>query len=67
MDEDVKPKRTQAYIDAEATVPPALRDTFEQLMAEYQFAALKHHRRPFCSPKVIAELVRMGWTSPPVP
>jgi len=66
MSEPHTPKRTKAYVDAEETLPVALRPTYEQLMAEYQFAALKHHGRPFCSPKVIAELVRMGWTSPPI-
>lgn len=60
-----KPKRTPAYLEGEAMVAPQLRSVFEQLVAEYQFAALKHHGRPFASPKVIAELVNMGWRSPP--
>lgn len=42
-----------------------LRPVFEQLLAEYQFACLRHHGRALVSPKVIAELVKMGWTSPP--
>lgn len=61
-----KPKRTPAYVEAERTLPQHLHGTFEQLIAEYQFASLKHHGRPFSSPKVIAELIRMGWRSPPL-
>ena len=60
-----KPKRTASYIEAERTLPPQLHELLEQLVAEYQFASLKHHGRPFSSPKVIAELIRMGWRSPP--
>jgi arsenate reductase (thioredoxin) len=57
--------RTPAYIEAEKTVPVELRPVFAQLMAEYRFASFKHHGQPFASPKVIAELVCMGWRSPP--
>jgi hypothetical protein len=57
--------RTVIYLEAESTVPAELRPIFLQLMAEYRFASLKHHGRAFASPKVIAELVRMGWRSPP--
>jgi hypothetical protein len=65
MDVD-KAKRTKSYMDAEQTLPKELHGIFEQLVLEYQFASLKHHGRPFSSPKVIAELVKMGWRSPPI-
>jgi hypothetical protein len=67
MDTDSKPKRSAIYLKAEAMLPPELRPIFEQLLAEYQFASVKHHGRAFSSPRVIAELVLMGWRSPPLP
>lgn len=63
----IKPKRTPIYIKAEQSLPPELHSIFEQLVAEYQFASLKHHGRTFSSPKVIAELILMGWRSPALP
>lgn len=59
-------KKTPTYLKAEETLAPELRPLFEQLTAEYRFAAMKHHGRPFASPMVIAELIRMGWRSPPL-
>lgn len=63
---DTKPKRTPTYIKAEQTLPTELHSVFEQLVAEYQFASFKHHGVKFCSPKVIAELIGMGWRSIPM-
>lgn len=64
---ETKPKRTAAYIQAEQTLPRELHSVFEQLVAEYQFASFKHHGIKFCSPKVIAELITMGWRSIVIP
>jgi hypothetical protein len=63
---DEKPKRTDTYLAAEKSLPKELHELFEQMVAEYQFACLKHHRQRFASPKVIAELIRMGWRSTPI-
>jgi len=60
-----KPKRTPSYVAAEQMLPSELHGLLEQLVAEYQFATLKHHGNKFASPKVIAELILMGWRSPP--
>lgn len=62
-----KPKRTPTYIAAEEMLPAELRPQFEQLVAEYQFASFKHHGMKFASPKVLAELMLMGWRSSVVP
>jgi len=66
-DNDWKPKQTSIYLEAQAKLPPELHSTFEHMVAEYQFASLKHHGRKFASPKVIAELMLMGWRSVPLP
>ena len=61
----MKPPRTPIYVEAERMLPTELHSVFEQLVMEYRFASLKHHGREFASPKVIAELILMGWRSPP--
>jgi hypothetical protein len=61
---DAKPSRTPIYLQAENTLPPELHSIFEQLVTEYRFASFKHHGRMFASPKVIAELVQLGWRNP---
>jgi len=67
MNAESPPKRTPSFIEGESMLPPELHPVFAQLVAEYQFAALKHHGRRFASPRVIAELILMGWRSPPLP
>lgn len=54
-------KKSKTYIEAEAKLPTTLRPIFEQMIDDYRFAALKHHGSKFYSPKVIAELILMGW------
>lgn len=66
MDKDLKPKRTPIYLEAEKMLPPELHSELEQMVAEYQFASLKHHNQKFSSPRVIAELILMGWRSLPI-
>lgn len=56
-------KRTPIYITAEQMLPEELHAQPQRLVAEYQFASLKHHERKFASPKVIAERILMGWRS----
>jgi hypothetical protein len=57
------PIETKAVLDAKNMLPPELHESFYQLLAEYRFAALKHHGREWVAPKVIAELMLMGWRS----
>lgn len=58
-------KRSAASIDkqkqAEAALPPALRDTFNALVNDYQDAALAHTGRLFVNYRILAELVLAGW------
>jgi hypothetical protein len=62
-------KETPAYVGAKSMLPPELHAIFDELITDYRFAALKHHGREWISPKVIAELVLMGWrfTTPALP
>jgi hypothetical protein len=54
-------KETPAYLAAKNMLPPELHPELAQLIQEYKFAALKVHKMPFVSPKVLAELILMGW------
>jgi len=67
LTDDTRSKRTAAYVEAELMLPHESHQLLEQLVAEYRFASLKHHGRMFASPKVIAELILMGWRSLPLP
>jgi len=53
--------KSAKYHEAMAILPDDLVPVFEELLEHYQFAALKHHGRPWASPLVIAELIIMGW------
>jgi hypothetical protein len=58
-----KHKETPSYAHGKGMLPPNLHAIFDELMTDYRFAALKHHGREWASPKVVAELVLMGWRS----
>jgi hypothetical protein len=49
------------YEEARRMLPADLYPVFDELIEHYKFAADKHHGHAFVSPKVIAELVLMGW------
>jgi hypothetical protein len=61
----VRAKETPAYLRAKSLVPADLQRIFDELLDDYRFAALKHHGREWVAPKVIAELVLMGWRNVP--
>lgn len=54
-------KRTQKHNEARDSLPPELVPLFDNLVAEYQFLAMKHHGSPFVSYIVLADLIRAGW------
>ena len=43
------------------TLPEDLVPIFDALVEEYRFFAVIHHRAPFVSYVVLADLVRSGW------
>jgi len=55
--------KSETRLMAELSLPEELRPVFDKMIDEYQFAALKHHGCRIVSPKVIAELIMMGWRS----
>lgn len=57
---------TPAYLQAKGMLPSDLHPMLEQMVREYKFAALTHHRQQMASPKVIAELIMMGWRCAPL-
>lgn len=61
------PKPSPAYLRAKELLPTHLHATFDELLQDYKFAAIKHHGQGFVSAVVIAELVLAGWrcSSPP--
>jgi hypothetical protein len=63
-----KPKETPSVIVAKNMLPSELHPNLDELLEDYRFAALKHHGREWVSPKVLAELILMGWraSAPPV-
>ena len=60
---EIKPKETPSYLNAKKMLPLELHATLDELIADYKFAALKHHGREWAAAKVLAELVLMGWRS----
>lgn len=57
MQKPPNPKREEAR----SSLTPELQDTFDELVADYQFFGVKHYDRPFVSYVIIADLVRQGW------
>ncbi len=54
-------KRSEKHELARNSVPIELVSAFDALVADYQFAATVHHRSPFVSYVVLADLVKAGW------
>ncbi len=52
--------KSPKYLEALGVLPEDLVPVFDELLAHYKFAALKHHGREMVSPRVIEELVLMG-------
>jgi hypothetical protein len=49
------------FLEARESLPEDLRETYDRLVEEYSFYALKNYGRKWVAYKVIAELVRDGW------
>ncbi len=55
------PTKTPAYEEARRMLPAGLLSVLDMFIEHYKFAALKHHGKQWSSPKVLAELILMGW------
>jgi hypothetical protein len=60
-DPQSKAAKSASFLAAEMMLPENLQPILEQMVKEYQFAAFKHHGSKMVSPRVIAELILMGW------
>jgi hypothetical protein len=49
------------HAEARGSLPDELKPIFDALVADYKFLATIHHRAPFVSYLVLADLVRRGW------
>lgn len=54
-------QRSEKHELARNSLPEDLIPVFDDLVAEYRFAATKHHGSPFVSYIVLADLVKGGW------
>ena len=54
-------QRSEKHELARNSLPEDLLSVFDDLVADYRFAATKHHGSPFVSYIVLADLVRAGW------
>ena len=61
MDVNDEKPRTEKHETTRSSLPQELVPTFDALVAEYKFYATVHHRKPFVSYVVLADLVRSGW------
>ena len=58
-------KLTEKHAQSRNSLPDELKPTFDALVAEYKYLAFLHHRAPFVSYLVLADLVRNGWRPSP--
>lgn len=53
--------RSEEYMIARNTLPEELRPIYDDFVADYKFAGVKHHGSPYVSYIILAEMVRAGW------
>ncbi len=58
---DLGVKKGPVYLREEETLTLEQKKLFEELVSDYQFAAVKAHGWKISSPAVLAELIRLGW------
>ena len=54
-------RKSPAFLAQHDSLPSTLRSNYTQLVEEYRYFALIHHKHPFVSYRVLAELIRSGW------
>jgi hypothetical protein len=54
-------QRSEKHESARNSLPDELKPVFDDLVADYRFAATRHHGSPFVSYIVLAEMVKAGW------
>lgn len=54
-------KRTEKHEEARNTLSEEMQVEFDRLVNDYRFYATVHHRGPFVSYVVLADMIRAGW------
>ena len=54
-------QRSEKHEQARSSLPDELRPIFDDFVADYRYAATKHHGAPYVSYVVLAKMVRAGW------
>ena len=57
--------RTEKHEEARNSLPAELQAVFDELVADYRFAAMKNYGAPWVAYRVLADLIRIGWRPPP--
>ena len=55
------PPQTPAFHAERERLEAPLREHYDRLVQDYRYFATVHHRHPFVSYKVLADLVLVGW------
>ena len=53
--------KSENYIEARNSLSDELKPIFDDFVADYKFAAIKRHGRPYVSYIVLADMVKAGW------
>ena len=56
--------RTEKHTIARESLTDEQKSVFDKLVIHYRYAAVLHHRSPFISYLVLAELIKLGWRFP---
>lgn len=59
------PQFSEKQARARDALPDDQKPVFDALVAEYKFLASIHHKSPFVSYLILADLVRNGWRPSP--
>ena len=54
-------KPSEKQLEARNSLPEELKPVFDELVADYKYAATLRHGRPYVSYVVLADMVRAGW------
>ena len=54
-------KRSEKELEARNSLPEELRPVFDEFVADYRYAAIGRHGKPYISYIVLADMVRAGW------
>jgi hypothetical protein len=56
--------RTEKHTIARESLTDDQKPLFDKMVIHYRYAAVLHHRSPFVSYLVLAELIKLGWRFP---